>query len=326
MKILLTGAAGFIGSHLSEKLLSLDHQVTGIDNFDPFYHPSIKRANLEKCITNPNFNLIHSDLSEIKFVINNHENHFDLVVHLAAKAGVRPSIENPQAYIDANIVGTFHVLEWMKNSGCKKMIFASSSSVYGNNKKIPFSESDPVDRVISPYAFTKKSCELMNHNYFHIYDLSIINLRFFTVYGPRQRPDLAIHKFFELLYNDEPISIFGDGTTGRDYTYINDTINGIVASVNRIMSEKKLFEIFNLGNSKPILLRDLVDNIEKVVGKKANKKFLPMQDGDVELTYADISLAKQVLGYNPATSLQEGLKNFKEWYENKKNLRTSIAL
>ncbi len=317
MKILITGAAGFIGSHLSEKLLSLGHKVTGIDNFDPFYLKSIKQSNLEKSLQSENFKFIPCDLSEIKNNLSGNENDFDLVIHLAAKAGVRPSIENPHSYIETNILGTFHVLEWMKNTGCHKLIFASSSSVYGNNKKIPFHESDSVDRPISPYALTKKSCELLNYNYYHLYDLSIINLRFFTVYGPRQRPDLAIHKFFDLIYNDKPIQLFGDGRTGRDYTFIADTIQGICSSVERISKEQKIYETYNLGNSKPVLLKDLIEDIENIIGKKAIRKYLPMQEGDVDLTFADITLAKQMLGYSPSTPLHEGLLKFKEWFDRK---------
>ncbi len=317
MKILITGAAGFIGSHLSEKLLSLGHAVTGIDNFDPFYSKSIKQSNLEISLQSENFRFIPCDLSEIKNVLPGNENCFDLVIHLAAKAGVRPSIENPHSYIETNILGTFHLLEWMKNTGCRKLIFASSSSVYGNNKKIPFHESDSVDRPISPYALTKKSCELLNYNYYHLYDLSIINLRFFTVYGPRQRPDLAIHKFFDLIYNDKPIQLFGDGRTGRDYTFIGDTIQGICSSVERISKEQKIYETYNLGNSKPVLLKDLIEDIENIIGKKAIRKYLPMQEGDVDLTFADITLAKQMLGYSPSTPLHEGLLKFKEWFDRK---------
>ena len=317
MKILITGAAGFIGSHLSEKLLSLGHSVTGIDNFDPFYAKSVKQSNLEKSLQSVNYRFFPCDLSEIKNTFTGKEFEFDLVIHLAAKAGVRPSIENPHSYIETNILGTFHVLEWMKNSACRKMIFASSSSVYGNNKKIPFHESDSVDQPISPYAFTKKSCELINYNYFHLYNLSIINLRFFTVYGPRQRPDLAIHKFFDLIYNEKPIQLFGDGKTGRDYTFVNDTVQGICSSVDRITSGQKLFETYNLGNSKPVLLKDLIEDIENVIGKKAIRNYLPMQDGDVDLTFADITQAKQMLGYSPSTPLREGLLKFKEWFDNK---------
>jgi nucleoside-diphosphate-sugar epimerase len=317
MRILITGAAGFIGSHLTERLLGLGHTVTGIDNFDPFYPKSVKQSNLEGALRTPGFTFYECDLFSMGSLLEKKKAEFDLVVHLAARAGVRPSIENPAGYIEANILGTYYVLEWMKKSSCKKMLFASSSSVYGNNRKVPFAENDPVDFPISPYAFTKKSCELLNHNYHHLYRLSIINLRFFTVYGPRQRPDLAIHKFFELIYNDKPVPIYGDGSTGRDYTYISDTVGGIVASADRIAKEKVLFETYNLGNSSPVLLRDLVDTIEKITGRQVRREFLPMQEGDVERTFADIALARVRLGFNPSVPLSEGLKNFKAWFEGK---------
>lgn len=315
MQILLTGAAGFIGSHLSEKLLQLGHTITAVDNFDNFYSREIKLSNIRKCKESKNFNLIEGDISDIASLVPK-EYAPDLLIHLAAKAGVRPSIENPSQYIQTNIVGTHNLLDWLKNAGCKKMIFASSSSVYGNNKKVPFSEKDSVDSPISPYAFTKKSCELLNYTYHDLYGINIINLRFFTVYGPRQRPDLAIHKFFSLINDNKPIEIYGDGTSGRDYTFIDDIVNGICSSMDRITSETNLFEIINLGNSNPVLLKDLINAIEEVSGKKAVKKFLPMQDGDVDLTFADISAARQKLNFNPSTSLIDGLKKFKSWYEN----------
>ena len=316
MNVLITGVAGFIGSHLSEKLLSHGHAVTGIDNFDPFYPREIKQANLLISKQSSNFKFIEADIKNISSVFETE--HFDFIVHLAAKAGVRPSIVNPEAYIETNISGTQHLLEWMKKRNFKKLIFASSSSVYGNNRKTPFSESDSVDQPISPYAFTKKACELMNYNYHHLYDISIINLRFFTVYGPRQRPDLAIHKFFDLMTKDLPLQIFGDGNTGRDYTFIDDIVEGINRAVERInLSERKLFEIINLGNSKPVLLKDLVESIETVFGKKAIKKKMPMQEGDVDLTFADISTAKRLLNYDPQIILSEGLLRFKTWYDSK---------
>jgi UDP-glucuronate 4-epimerase len=313
MNIFITGAAGFIGSHLSEKLLSEGHSVTGIDNFDPFYPAEIKRKNLAQSLCSDKFKFYEGDIRHINGVVDK-KYHPDLVIHLAAKAGVRPSIENPESYISTNINGTFSVLEWMRSNGCKKMVFASSSSVYGNNK-IPFTESDSVDGPISPYAFTKKSCELLNHTYHHLHAFDIINLRFFTVYGPRQRPDLAIHKFFKLIKSDKAIDIYGDGSTGRDYTYIDDIISGIVSSVKRVKENNSLFETINLGNSKPVLLNELVDTIERMCGKNAERNYKPMQEGDVDRTFADISQAREKLGYNPSTTLENGLKNFLHWYE-----------
>lgn len=316
MQILLTGAAGFIGSHLSERLLQLGHVITAIDNFDDFYPRVLKESNIRKCMQSKNFTLIEGDILNINSIAGK-DYQPELVIHLAAKAGVRPSIENPSQYIQTNVLGTHALLKWISKTGCKKMIFASSSSVYGNNVKVPFSESDAVDSPISPYAFTKKSCELINYTYHHLYDLSIINLRFFTVFGPRQRPDLAIHKFFKLIYENKPIEIYGDGTSGRDYTYIDDIVNGICSAIERIASHPRLFEIINLGNSNPVLLKDLIAAIEEVTEKKVTRKYLPMQDGDVDRTFADISLARQKLNFIPSTSLKDGLKHFRTWYENK---------
>jgi nucleoside-diphosphate-sugar epimerase len=317
MNILITGVAGFIGSHLSERLLQMNHSIYGIDNFDDFYPEETKKNNLKVSQNSEKFNLIKADINDIEIAVKGKLTSVDLVIHLAAKAGVRPSIVNPKEYIHANIAGTEKLLEWMKSSGCRKLIFASSSSVYGNNIKIPFSESDRVDFPISPYAFTKKSCELLNHTYHHLYNIDIINLRFFTVYGPRQRPDLAIHKFFDLVYQDKPVNIYGDGKTGRDYTYVDDTVSGICSSIDRIMSNEKLYEIINLGNNKPVILNDLVHTIEQVTGKKIKRNHLPMQEGDVDLTYADISVAKQKLNFNPSTTLLDGLNKFKIWYESR---------
>ncbi len=316
MEIFITGAAGFIGSHLSEKLLAEGHKVTAIDNFDPFYPRAVKLNNLKNCFHSKNFRLHEGDINDINSVLGETGYNPDLVIHLAAKAGVRPSIENPAAYISANIKGTLSLLEWMKKNGCKKMIFASSSSVYGNNAT-PFSEKDSVDAPISTYAFTKKSCELMNYTYHHLHGFSIINLRFFTVYGPRQRPDLAIHKFFKLMSENKPIDIYGDGSTGRDYTYIDDIISGISSSINRITTKENLYDIINLGNSSPVTLNQLVEAIEITIGRKAEKKYKPMQDGDVNKTFADITRAKEILGYNPTTSLSAGLMSFLKWHEKK---------
>jgi UDP-glucuronate 4-epimerase len=316
MEILITGAAGFIGSHLSEKLLGEGHVITAIDNFDPFYPRAIKLNNIEACLKSKNFRLHEGDITEISSVIGEGNYKPDLVIHLAARAGVRPSIDNPSAYIATNVKGTFSVLEWMRKQGCRKMIFASSSSVYGNNA-IPFTEKDSVDAPISPYAFTKKSGELLNHTYHHLYGFSIINLRFFTVYGPRQRPDLAIHKFFRLIKENKAIDIYGDGSTGRDYTYIDDIVSGISSSIERINKPESLYEIINLGNSKPVLLTELVEAIENTVGRKAERKYRPMQEGDVDRTFADITQAKEKLGYSPSTSLAIGLQSFLKWYDNR---------
>jgi len=307
---LVTGGAGFIGSHLVDSLLSEGNNVITVDNFDEFYDKEVKLNNISSALTFDTFQLIEGDIRDknlLDELFNN--NHIDIVVHLAAKAGVRPSIENTVEYFDVNMNGTLNILEAMKKFDVKNMIFASSSSVYGNNKKVPFSESDIVDYPISPYAATKKSGELLCHTYHHLYDFKINCLRFFTVYGPRQRPDLAIHKFSKKILNDETIPMFGDGTTKRDYTYIDDIIQGIKLAIENLNG----YEVFNLGESRTIMLKELIALIEKEIGKKANIEKLPLQPGDVEQTYADISKAKEMLGYNPQYDIEEGMKNFINW-------------
>lgn len=310
---LVTGGAGFIGSNLVDSLLSEGNNVITVDNFDEFYSKEVKLKNISSALTFDTFQLIEGDIRD-KNLLDDlfSNNHIDLVVHLAAKAGVRPSIENTVEYYDVNINGTLNILETMKKFDVKNLIFASSSSVYGNNEKVPFTESDIVDYPISPYAATKKSGELLCHTYHHLYDFKINCLRFFTVYGPRQRPDLAIHKFSKMILSDETIPMFGDGTTKRDYTYIDDIIQGIKLAINNLNS----FEVFNLGESRTIMLKDLISLIENEIGKKANIEKLPLQPGDVEQTYADVSKAKELLGYNPQYDIEEGIKNFIEWLKN----------
>lgn len=310
---LVTGGAGFIGSHLVDSLLSEGNNVITIDNFDEFYGKEIKLKNVSSALTFDTFQLIEGDIRN-KDLLDDlfSNNHIDVVIHLAAKAGVRPSIENTVEYYDVNINGTLNILEAMKKFDVKNLIFASSSSVYGNNEKVPFSENDIVDYPISPYAATKKSGELLCHTYHHLYDFKINCLRFFTVYGPRQRPDLAIHKFSKMILNNETIPMFGDGTTKRDYTYIDDIIQGIKHAVKNLNG----YEVFNLGESRTIMLKELIALIEKEVGKKANIEKLPLQPGDVEQTYADISKAKEMLGYDPQYEIEEGIKNFIEWLKN----------
>lgn len=316
MRILITGAAGFIGSHLSEKLLNLGHQVIGVDNFDTFYNRNIKEDNLKIALQNPLYSFHELDITNASY-FDKWPDKIDVVVHLAAKAGVRPSIENPDAYLKTNILGTLNVLEYMRKIGCSNLVFASSSSVYGNNEKIPFEESDITDQPISPYAASKKSCELLIHNYHSLYKFNCINLRFFTVYGPRQRPDLAIHKFVNKIRNNEPIEVYGKGETARDYTYIEDTISGIVESVNYNMANQNVFETINLGNNTPISLKELIQKIETHLGMKAKINHQPMQDGDVDITFSSIEKAKQLLKYIPETSIDEGLEKFIAWYKNK---------
>ncbi|MHC4756626.1 MAG: GDP-mannose 4,6-dehydratase [Planctomycetota bacterium] len=312
MKILVTGAAGFIGSHLCERLLKQGQTVVGVDNFDEFYDPQVKRKNIAGCLESGNFDLIVADIRDSKAMDELVRGGFDVIVHLAARAGVRPSIEQPMLYNDVNINGTMVLLKAAKDNSIKKFVFASSSSVYGNNKKVPFSEDDNVDFPISPYAATKKACELICHTYFHLYDISMTCLRFFTVYGPRQRPDLAIHKFAKLIEQDKPIPVYGDGTMMRDFTYISDIIDGVVAAIEKCDG----YNIYNLGESRPIKVNDLIAELEKALGKKAVREYLPPQPGDVERTYADVTKAVKELGYNPSTSIEDGLKKFVTWLRN----------
>lgn len=315
--VLITGVAGFIGSHVAEELLRLDYNVVGIDNFDSFYAKEIKLKNLNDLLTNNRFQFETVDICDIQQLSGIFsKNQFDAVIHLAAKAGVRPSIQYPTDYYRVNVAGTLNILECIKNQNRRKLIFASSSSVYGNNKKTPFAETDNVDHPISPYAATKKAGELLVHTYHHLYNIDAINLRFFTVYGPRQRPDLAIHKFFNHLYSNKPIDIYGDGSTGRDYTYIEDIVQGIESSFHYLEQHENVNEIINLGNSSPVKLAELISTIENVTQKQFIKKYLPMQEGDVDLTFADIEKTKKLLNYQPGTTLQEGLKKFKTWFEN----------
>lgn len=314
-RILITGCAGFIGSHLSEKLLDLNYQVVGIDNFDPFYDVNIKKSNLQHFINHPNFNFIEVDIANKEQFEKLFPENIDLVVHLAAKAGVRPSIEDPSGYIRANITATQNVLDAMKDKDIRKLAFASSSSVYGNTKATPFTEDMDVSKPISPYAATKKAGELINYTHHHLYQTDIINMRFFTVFGPRQRPDLAIHKFTKLIRLGQAITLFGDGSTARDYTYISDTINGIVGAIDYLFTHNSVYEIVNLGNNQPVKLSKMVETIYEVCGEKPDINYQAMQPGDVDITYADISKATQLFGYQPEYNFKEGVKKFVEWYD-----------
>jgi UDP-glucuronate 4-epimerase len=309
MKIFVTGAAGFIGSHLCERLLNDGCEIVGVDSFDEFYDPRIKRRNIDRCLNDTHFQLIEADIRDHDAMDRAIDADVDVIVHLAARAGVRPSIAEPVLYADVNINGTMVLLEAAKKYKIDKFIFASSSSVYGNNEKVPFSEDDNVDFPISPYAATKKAGELICHTYQHLYGISITCLRFFTVYGPRQRPDLAIHKFARLIEAGKPIPVFGDGSMMRDFTYIDDIIAGITAAIDKCNG----FHIYNLGESQPISVNDLIGEIENALGKKAVKDFLPPQPGDVERTFADVTKAIQDLGYRPSTPIQTGLSKFAAW-------------
>jgi UDP-glucuronate 4-epimerase len=309
MKALVTGAAGFIGSYMSERLLADGWEVTGIDNFDDFYEPQIKWRNIAGCLKDKNFRLIEADIRDRAAMDKAVGDGMEIIVHLAARAGVRPSIAQPLLYADVNVNGTMVLLEAARKHKVKKFIFGSSSSVYGNNKKVPFSEDDNVDFPVSPYAATKKAGELICHTYHHLYGISIICLRLFTVYGPRQRPDLAIHKFTRLIEEGKPIPVYGDGSMMRDFTYVDDIIDGTVAAMQRCEG----YKIYNIGNANPISVNDLVTKIEKALGKKAVREYLPPQPGDVERTFADITKAARELGYNPKTTIEQGLAKFVEW-------------
>jgi len=307
--IVVTGGAGFIGSHLCEALLRRDHQVIALDNFDDFYDPAIKRRNVAEAAKSKRFRLAAGDIRDEHAVRGLIRDGIDIVVHLAARAGVRPSIEQPLLYQDVNVRGTMVLLEAARDAGVDKFIFASSSSVYGNNEKVPFAESDNVDRPISPYAATKRAGELICHTYHHLYDMPITCLRFFTVYGPRQRPDLAIHKFARLIDAGRPIPVFGDGGMMRDFTYVADIVDGVLRAIDRCDG----YHIYNLGESRPVSVRELIALLEEALGKKAVIDRQPLQPGDVERTYADVTLARAKLGYQPSTDMRTGLAHFVEW-------------
>jgi UDP-glucuronate 4-epimerase len=310
-KIVVTGGAGFIGSHLAEKLLSLDFEVHVIDDFNNFYDPELKEQNIHQYSINKSFHVYRNDITHAKELLKIFE--FiqpECVIHLAARAGVRPSLEQPALYSHVNILGTLNVLEASKKVGVTQFIFGSSSSVYGNSPEIPFSEDNACDAMISPYAVTKRSAELFCKLYAENEKIPTTCLRFFTVYGPRQRPDLAIHSFMQKIATGETISMFGDGSSARDYTYIDDIVDGIVAAINKPLD----FEIINLGNSHPIQLKDMIAEIEKAMGKKAIIETKPMQKGDVEKTFANIEKAKKLLDWEPKTSFSDGIQKMAEWY------------
>ena len=309
-RILLTGGAGFIGSHLAEALLRRGAELLILDDLNDYYDPALKRANLEQVRRTGAFEFAEGDICDAPLA----ESLFArfrpaTVVHLAARAGVRPSIDQPVLYQRVNVEGTAVLLEAARRHGVRKFVFASSSSVYGVASRVPFSEDDPVRQPISPYAASKIAGEALCHVYAHLYGMSTICLRFFTVYGPRQRPDLAIRKFAESIAAGRPIPVFGDGSTGRDYTYIDDIVAGILAA----LGHDARFDVFNLGNSSPVLLRDMIATLERVLGRKALIDRQPLQPGDVPITYADISKARRVLGWAPQTPLETGIRRMAEW-------------
>jgi UDP-glucuronate 4-epimerase len=312
MKVLVTGGAGFIGSHLVERLLAGGHEVAVLDDFNDFYDPALKRANL--AAVKDQITLHEADIrdeSAVNRIVKN--GGFDTIVHLAARAGVRPSIKEPKLYIDTNIGGTFHLLEAARQAGIGRFICASSSSVYGVIKEAPFREDMCLNQTISPYAATKLAGEQLCSNYSHLYGMRTINLRFFTVYGPRQRPDLAIHKFTRAISEGRAIDQYGDGSTRRDYTYIDDILQGVLACLTY---DGDLCDVFNLGESQTTTLSELIALIETALGKKANVNHLPEQPGDVPLTYADISKTRRLLGYDPTTKIADGIPKFVEWFLN----------
>ncbi|MBS1548987.1 MAG: GDP-mannose 4,6-dehydratase [Bacteroidetes bacterium] len=337
MTYLVTGGSGFIGSHLVENLLKSGHSVINIDNFDSFYdyrikiqntlestnnnhhfHYSDKDSDIQKLITVCNsdkYTLYFQDIRDKEGLKSIFENHtVDMVIHLAALAGVRPSIERPLDYEEVNLRGSMNLWELCKEFSVKKFVCASSSSVYGNNEKIPFNEKDNVDYPISPYAATKKCGEIMGHVYHHLYGIDMVQLRFFTVYGPRQRPDLAIRKFTQSILKKQEVPFYGDGSTARDYTYIDDIIDGIVRSIGYLHQNDRVYEVFNLGENEVIRLDEMLGEIETNLNQKAIKKLLPMQPGDVSKTNADIEKAQTLLGYHPKTKFQNGIKKFVEWF------------
>ncbi len=311
--VLITGAAGFIGSHLAQSLLEQGHRVVGLDNFNDFYDPSVKRRTAAELSRQSAFTLVEADLRDRPTMLQVFATHKPShTVHLAAMAGVRPSIENPALYSAVNIEGLVNLLDAVRGCGCRHVQFASSSSVYGNNPKVPFAEEDNVDHPISPYAATKKAGELIAHTYAHLFGMSIHCLRFFTVFGPRQRPDLAISKFLHLLSTGKEVPMFGDGSTSRDYTFVRDIVTGIRASMRRC-EEVGGYRVYNLGGNHPVSLREMIATIERVVGRSAKIKQLPMQQGDVERTWADLTRSRSELGYEPGTTLEAGIAEQWAW-------------
>jgi UDP-glucuronate 4-epimerase len=316
-RVLVTGGAGFIGSHLCQRLLRAGYELVCLDNFDAYYDPAIKWRNLEEIRASKGakgFKLVEGDIRD-KGLLDDlfRRSSFGLIIHLAAKAGVRPSIQQPLLYNEVNVTGTLNLLEACREFGVTDLIFGSSSSVYGKNRKVPFAEEDRLEAMISPYAVTKRIGELFCYTYHHLYGLNISCLRFFTVYGPRQRPEMAIHKFARLIHGGKKIPLFGDGTSRRDYTYIDDIIEGIMAAMQNLRG----YDIFNLGESQTTPLRELIALLEQALEKKAAVEELPEQPGDVPITYADITKARRLLGYDPRVNIEQGVKRFASWFRDK---------
>jgi len=318
-KVLVTGGAGFIGSHLCERLLKEGYFVINLDNFNNYYDPKIKWRNIQEALKSQNYALYVGDIRDNKILqqINEEQGKIDIVFHLAAMAGVRNSLKDPVEYVSVDIGGTVNMLEFARRNGVEKFVFASSSSVYGKNSKVPFSEDDPLEGQVSPYATAKRAGEIYCQTYSEIYNIPIVALRFFTVYGPRQRPEMAIHLFTRLIMEGKPIPVFGDGSTARDYTYIDDIIEGVYRAM---LYDKTKFEIFNLGNSKTVKLSELIAIIEQVTGKKAIIDRKPMQLGDVEITYANIEKSSSLLSYRPESGIHQGVSEFFEWFEKNRGM------
>jgi len=318
MKVFVTGSAGFIGSSLVDRLLEEGHSVVGIDNFNDYYNPNLKRDNIKQAEQNNAFTNIEADICDkdtLEAIFS--ANSFDAIIHLAARAGVRPSLDQCELYTNVNVLGTLNILDCAKKYNVNKILSASSSSVYGNNEKVPFSETDNVDHPISPYAATKKSGELLCYNYHHLYGLNIACLRFFTVYGPRQRPEMAIHKFTHMIDTNQAIPVFNNGECLRDYTYIDDIINGIMSILHH---DNIGYDIINLGNSDTTSTLELIQLIEDALGKKAHLDLMPAQPGDVDKTFADISHAKEKYNYSPNYPVKKGIASFIEWYKTNKDI------
>ena len=312
MNFLVTGGVGFIGSHVCERLLEAGHAVCALDDLNDFYDPAIKQSTLRELQSRAqSFSFVHADITnrgEVDEIFGSMA--FDQIIHLAARAGVRPSLENPALYQRVNVEGTVNVLESAREHSVKKITIASSSSVYGVNSKVPFSEADPIFNAISPYAASKLACEALGHVYHHVHGMDVCMLRFFTVYGPRQRPDLAIHKFARLMQSGQPIPVFGDGNTSRDYTYVDDTVDGVIAATEKEFG----YEIINLGESQTVELDRLIELIEQAMGEKAEINRQPAQPGDVPITFANIEKAQRLLGYNPQVKIEDGIPRFIEWF------------
>lgn len=314
MSILVTGAAGFIGSHVCERLLGAGEEVVGLDLFDDFYDLRVKERNLARALESARFTLVRGDIRDLE-VLRALPDGVEVVIHLAARAGVRPSLRDPLLYQDVNVRGTGVLLEFARERGIRRFLFGSSSSVYGNGARVPFREDDAVDRPISPYAATKRAGELLCHTYHHLYGMGVLSLRFFTVYGPRQRPDLAIHKFARLMRAGRPVPMYGDGSTERDYTYIDDILQGVEGALRYLREHGEAYEVINLGESRTIPLRRMIEVLAEGLGVRPEIRELPLQPGDVVRTYADITKARKLLGYDPRTGFEEGIARFVEWFD-----------